>query len=136
MERALAAGANEKPAGHTESLIAGGTVIAGDILFSGGLRIDGEVRGSIRGEMGTLVVGETGRVEGDVYVARLIVSGTVAGSVIARDVVRLLAKARVECELTYGTAEIHPGAVIEGRLVQRPVRDAEACPLALAAATA
>jgi len=132
----LAVKTEDKAVGHGESLIAAGTVVAGDILFSGGLRVDGEVRGNIRGEDGTLVVGETGRVEGEIRVARLIVSGTVAGSVAARDLVRLQAKARVECDLTYALAEIHPGAVVQGRLARRPAGESAACSPVLAAATA
>lgn len=57
----MLAKADGKHAGHSESLVAAGTVVAGDILFSGGLRIDGEVRGNVRsldGHPGSLVIGE------------------------------------------------------------------------------
>lgn len=135
----MVAKADDKSTGHTESLIAAGTIVAGDIFFTGGLRVDGEVRGNVRcptGQPGTLVVGETGRVDGEVDVARLIVSGTVAGRIVAREFLRLQAKARVDCDVDYGAAEIHSGAVVQGRLTQRPVAELAACLQVLAAATA
>lgn len=115
--------AAQKPAMGTDTLIGAGTVLAGDIVFSGGLRIDGEVRGNVRsaeGRTGTLVIGERGRVEGDVDVARLVVNGLITGRVAAREFIKLQAKARVDCDVEYAVAEIHLGAVIQGRLLLRP----------------
>lgn len=105
----------------TETLIGAGTVVAGDIVFCGGLRIDGEVRGNVRslsGPGGMLVIGEKGRVEGDVAVPRVIVNGLVAGRIEASEFIRIQSKARIDCDVEYAIAEIHAGAVIQGRLVQ------------------
>ena len=106
----------------SETLIGAGTVLSGDIVFSGGLRIDGEVRGNVRardGQAGTLVIGEQGRIEGDIDVARLIVNGLVTGRVDASELLRLRSTARIDCDVTYALAEIDPGAVIRGQLLQR-----------------
>lgn len=106
----------------TETLIGAGTVLSGDIVFSGGLRIDGEVRGNVRardGQAGTLVIGEQGRIEGDIDVARLIVNGLVTGRVDTSELLRLRSTARIDCDVTYALAEIDPGAVIRGQLLQR-----------------
>ena len=57
-------GKNSKPNGRIDSLIGAGTTIEGNITFTGGLRIDGEVRGNVysSGEQpGTLVVSEHAR---------------------------------------------------------------------------
>jgi len=104
------------------SLIGAGTTFVGDIVFSGALRIDGEVKGDItarEGQPGTLVIGEKGRVHGNVDVGRLTISGAVSGHIRARSFVELLPKARVTCDVEYATAQIHLGAVIHGRLLQR-----------------
>jgi cytoskeletal protein CcmA (bactofilin family) len=106
----------------TETLIGAGTVLSGDIVFSGGLRIDGEVRGNVRtrdGQAGTLVIGEQGRIDGDIDVARLIVNGLVTGRVDASELIRLRSTARIDCDVSYALAEIDPGAIIRGQLVQR-----------------
>lgn len=115
--------ANPKPtpASRSETLIGAGTILAGDIVFSGGLRIDGEVRGNVRALdslSGTLVIGELGRIEGDVDVARVIVNGAVTGRVAASEFIRLQSKARIDCDVVYGQAEIHRGAVVSGQLLQ------------------
>lgn len=117
--------ADPKPAAlpRSETLIGAGTVLAGDIVFSGGLRIDGEVRGNVRALdslSGTLVIGELGRIEGDVDAARVIVNGAVSGRVAASEFIRLQSKARIACDVVYGQAEIHRGAVVSGQLLQRP----------------
>ncbi len=65
-----------------DTLIGEGTAIDGDLVFSGGLRLDGKVRGNIRaaGEKPSmLVISEKGMVEGEIAVGHLILNGTVKG---------------------------------------------------------
>jgi cytoskeletal protein CcmA (bactofilin family) len=100
-----------------DSLIGATTRIDGDVTFSGGLRIDGHVRGDVTASEktdGLLVVGESGRIEGNVVVGHLIVNGSVQGTVSVAGVVELQAKARVTGELRYRSLELHHGAVVEG----------------------
>jgi len=119
---------DSKPQNRIDTLIGAGTTITGDIAFSGGLRIDGEVRGNVRAldsQSGTLVIGELGRIEGDVDAARVIVNGAVTGRVAASEFIRLQSKARIDCDVVYGQAEIHRGAVVSGQLLQRPAAKGE-----------
>lgn len=112
---------DKKHHGSIGSLVGAGTLVSGDLLFSGGLRIDGEVRGNVRvaeGQSGTLVIGEQGSIEGHIEVDHLVVHGLVVGRVDARQSVTLHATARLKCDLTYARAEIHLGAMIQGRLLQ------------------
>lgn len=113
-----------KPQSRIDSLIGAGTVIAGDIQFVGGLRIDGEVKGNVRvaGEQpGTLVVSEQARVEGEITVSHLVINGTVIGPVHAMEFLELQPKARVTGDVEYNTVEMHLGAVVQGRLVHQGV---------------
>jgi cytoskeletal protein CcmA (bactofilin family) len=107
------------------SLVGAGTVINGDIEFTGGLRIDGTVQGSVRcsdGEKGgMLVVSETGVVEGEVHAAHLVVAGRINGPVTASELVELQPKARVDGDVRYRALEMHHGAVVEGRLTHDAV---------------
>jgi cytoskeletal protein CcmA (bactofilin family) len=51
-----------KPQGRIDSLIGAGTSLEGDVTFSGGLRVDGEIKGNVRaadGQPATLVISET-----------------------------------------------------------------------------
>ena len=69
-----------KPQNRIDSLIGVGTVIEGDLNFSGGMRIDGQVNGNViaaQGKQSTLVLSEHARINGEVNVTHLVVNGTV-----------------------------------------------------------
>ena len=103
-----------------DSLIGAGTTITGDVQFTGGLRVDGCVKGNIRAvgdKPGTLVLSELAKIEGEIEVGHVVINGTVAGPVRAREYLELLPKARVTGDVSYKTIEIHVGAIVMGRLV-------------------
>ena len=105
--------------GQIETLLGAGTVIDGNVRFSGGLRIDGEVKGNVvavENSHSLLVLSEQSRVEGDVEVGHVVCNGTVVGKVFAANLLELQSKARVVGDVTYGAIEMQQGAVIEGRL--------------------
>ena len=107
------------PQKRIDSLIGAGTVVEGDVSFSGGLRIDGTVRGNVttaNGEPGTLVVSEQARIDGEIKVSHVVVNGTVNGPVTANDFLELQAKARIVGDIEYRSLEMHLGAVVQGRL--------------------
>jgi cytoskeletal protein CcmA (bactofilin family) len=102
-----------------KSLIAQGTRIDGNIKFDEGLRIDGEVFGDIRAtseQSSMLVISEAATVQGEVHADHVIVNGTVRGPVIARELLELQPKARIEGDVSYMALEMHQGAVISGQL--------------------
>ena len=102
------------------TLIGAGTTIEGTLTYTGGLRIDGSVRGDVRcgsGDSSMVVVSEHGKVEGEVHAAHLVVSGTVVGPLHVSELLELQPKARITGDVHYRAVEIHHGAVVEGRLV-------------------
>lgn len=111
-----------KPQGRIDSLIGVGTTVEGDVTFTGGLRIDGEVRGNVKSvgdQSGTLVISEQARVEGEVHVSHLVVNGAVAGPIFSSEFLELQPRARVTGDVHYNTLEMHLGAVVQGRLVHQ-----------------
>lgn len=111
---------HSKPKTRIESLIGAETRIEGNISFSGGLRVDGEVSGNIvavPGKPSTLVLSEQGRVNGEISVTHLVLNGVVDGPVRAADYLELQSKAKVTGNVHYKTLEIQLGAVVEGRLI-------------------
>ena len=107
------------PQKRIDCLIGAGTTVRGDIVFTGGLRIDGQVTGNVAtadGQEGTLVVSERARVGGEIRVSHVVVNGTVEGPITASDYLELQPKARVTGDVAYKTLEMHVGAVIQGRL--------------------
>ena len=118
-----------------DSLIGAGTSLDGDVTFAGGLRVDGEIRGNVRGAEGqpaTLVISEHARIEGEISVSHLVINGTVIGAVHSSDFLELQARARVTGDVEYSTIEMHLGAVVQGRLVHQGA-PAKAVELKLAA---
>jgi cytoskeletal protein CcmA (bactofilin family) len=111
-----------KPQTRIDSLIGAGTRIEGNVIFAGGLRIDGEVKGDVRcaeGQAATLVISEHARIEGEIAVAHLVVNGTIVGPVHATDFLELQPRSRVTGDVHYASIEMHLGAVVEGRLVHK-----------------
>ena len=107
------------PQTRIDSLIGAGTVVDGDVTFTGGLRIDGHIRGNVvaaNGEPGTLVMSEQARVDGQIRVSHVVINGAVNGPVTANDYLELQPKARIVGDVTYKMLEMHVGAVIQGRL--------------------
>jgi cytoskeletal protein CcmA (bactofilin family) len=118
-------GKNDKPAAtkpqsRIDCLIGAGTSIEGNVVFTGGLRVDGQVRGNIiaeEGKPGTLVISEQAKVEGEIRVPHIVINGTVAGPVQSTEYVELQSKANVTGDVRYNTLEMQLGAVVQGRLV-------------------
>jgi cytoskeletal protein CcmA (bactofilin family) len=111
---------NSKPQNRIDCLIGAGTTIEGSITFTGGLRVDGRVRGDVivaEGKPGTLVLSEHAEIEGEIRVSHVVINGTVVGPVHAAEYVELQAKANVTGDVYYKTLEIQLGAVVQGRLV-------------------
>jgi cytoskeletal protein CcmA (bactofilin family) len=111
---------NSKPQNRIDSLVGAGTKIEGNISFTGGLRVDGEIKGNVIADPSkpsTLVLSEQARVEGEIRVTHLVVNGTIVGPVDASSYLELQAKAKVTGDVHYKTLEIQLGAIVEGRLI-------------------
>jgi cytoskeletal protein CcmA (bactofilin family) len=111
---------HSKPKNRIDTLIGAEARIEGNISFSGGLRVDGEVNGNIiavPGKPSTLVLSEHGRVNGEISVTHLMLNGVVEGPVHAAEYLELQSKANVTGNVHYKTLEIQLGAIVEGRLI-------------------
>ena len=103
-----------------DTLIGADARVEGDIHFTGGLRVDGAIRGNViepNSSPSTLILSEHGRIEGAISASKLVINGKVIGPVKASQFIELQAKARVTGDVHYKSLEMHTGAVIEGKLV-------------------
>jgi cytoskeletal protein CcmA (bactofilin family) len=103
-----------------DCLIGPDAEITGDLIFTGGLRIDGRVIGDVsvsNVDAGTLVIGNDGAIEGDVRVSHVIIYGEVRGTIYATGLVDLRAQARIRGDVHYGAIEIQQGASMHGHLI-------------------
>lgn len=101
------------------SLIAQGSCIEGNLKFTDGLRIDGEVIGDIRANEGSpsiLVISESACVTGHIHADHVIINGRVMGPVHASELLELQPKAKIQGDIAYKALEMHQGAVIFGQL--------------------
>jgi cytoskeletal protein CcmA (bactofilin family) len=105
-----------------DTVIGQQTRLEGDLHFSGGLHIDGVVKGNIIAEAGSdavLTVSEEGRIEGDVRVPNLVLNGAVVGDVYVSGRVELASHAKVTGNVFYNLIEMAMGAEVNGSLVHR-----------------
>ena len=109
-----------KPQNRIDTLIGAETRVEGDIHFTGGLRVDGSIRGNVSevaSAPGSVVLSEHGRIEGSVTVSHVVINGKILGPVRANQYVELQTKSRVTGDVYYKSLEMHTGAVIEGKLI-------------------
>jgi cytoskeletal protein CcmA (bactofilin family) len=102
-----------------DSLIGISTTIEGNLYFSGGLRIDGKVKGNVISDpdsVSMLVISESAKVEGEVRVAHLVVNGEILGPVYSTELLELEPKARITGDVHYKALEMHGGALVSGKL--------------------
>jgi cytoskeletal protein CcmA (bactofilin family) len=119
-----------------DSLIGQNSRIIGDFRYSGGLHIDGMVKGNVLADgddHAMLTLSEKGTIEGEVKVPFIILNGVVKGDVHAREHVELASHARVEGNVFYRLIEMAMGAEVNGKLVRIP--EEETSPLVLSHAT-
>lgn len=112
-----------------KSLIAQGTQINGNIAFTDGLRVDGNVTGNIHAQddgSSILVISEAAKVVGEVRANHIIINGTIIGPVYAASMLELQPKARIEGDIDYAALEMHQGALISGQL--RPIVESQEKP--------
>lgn len=103
-----------------DTLIGADTRLEGDIHFSGGLRVDGTIRGKVSEPIAspsTLILSEHGSIEGAVSASKIVINGKVTGPVRAGQFIELQPKAHITGDVYYKSLEMHTGAVIEGKLV-------------------
>jgi cytoskeletal protein CcmA (bactofilin family) len=101
------------------SLIAAGVEIAGDVIVTDGVRIDGQVVGNVLSKpdtKGLLVLSEQGRIEGNVRMHDAVINGTICGDLEAGNFIELQANARITGAIRYRTLRMTCGARVEGSL--------------------
>jgi cytoskeletal protein CcmA (bactofilin family) len=90
-----------------------GSELRGELRFRNTFRIDGKVRGRIQSE-NLLIVGESADVEADIDCGVVSIRGAVAGRVLGRQRIELLAGCRVTATLVSPRLVIEEGAFFEG----------------------
>lgn len=95
------------------NLIGNGTVIKGDIIANGDIRIDGTLHGSLNTK-GKLVIGASGIVEGDIVCQNAEVQGQIKAQIKVNELLALKSTAKLTGDIITNKLAIEPGAVFSG----------------------
>jgi cytoskeletal protein CcmA (bactofilin family) len=99
----------------TSTEIARGTKIVGEVHGSAELRIHGEVEGRLHVD-GSVVITESGKVQGEVHARTVEVGGKMVGNVVGRESVAILANGSLEGDVVSPRMSIADGAFFKGRV--------------------
>ena len=103
---------SQKGSSHMETVIGTDTVIQGTVSSKGSLRVDGKIEGGIT-EADSVVIGETGDVQGDVAARAVVVGGKVIGNITASSI-EILTEASIHGDIKTAALAISEGANFEG----------------------
>jgi cytoskeletal protein CcmA (bactofilin family) len=95
------------------NLISNGTEITGDVKSSGDIRIDGFLSGNLNTK-GKVVIGPTGKVNGEVNCKNSEVSGLVEGKIIVSQLLILKVASKILGDIVTSKLSIEPGAMFTG----------------------
>ena len=95
------------------NLIGAGTDIKGDIKSSGDIRIDGSLTGNLNTK-GKVVIGETGKIKGEINCKNSDVLGKIEGKIIVIEQLSLKTTSSINGDIIAGKLAIEPGAKFTG----------------------
>ncbi len=95
------------------TIIGKGSKIKGTLYVQGGVRVDGEVEGTIESD-GFVTIGSSGIARADIKADECLISGKVVGNVTCKDAIELDRSARMNGDIVAKILKIHTGAVFNG----------------------
>jgi len=104
---------NREPEMPTINILGPGAIVKGEIQVNGDFRIDGTLNGSIQCK-GKIVVGPTGKIDGEITCQNADFSGEVTATVKVSELLTLKETARFSGDITTGKLAIEPGAKFSG----------------------
>ncbi|MFZ9310029.1 MAG: bactofilin family protein [Arenimonas sp.] len=107
---------------NVETLIGRQVVIQGDLLFSGGLYIEGKVLGKVVAEEGAdslLTLAQGGVIEGSISAPKAVISGRLTGDIHSCERIELTETAHIQGNIHYRLIEITAGATVSGQLIHQ-----------------
>lgn len=110
-----------EPSPTQETIIGAGVRIKGDIQGDSKMEFHGTVEGNVELD-GILVIGDSGKIVGDVSAISVFVDGEIKGNVRAKDKVQLSSNSKLMGNIEADKISIHEGALFQGRVDEVPTR--------------
>lgn len=104
---------NEPETNTAINLIGAGTEITGDVNSNGDIRIDGTLNGNLK-TAGKVVIGETGKVKGEIDCKNSEVLGQIEGKIKVGELLSLKATAKIFGDIVTKKLAIEPGSKFTG----------------------
>jgi len=95
-----------------ETIVGSGTTVSGQVSAQGAIRVDGTIEGDVRADR--VIVGETGKIRGNIRARGTVVGGSVEGDIDASESVELTAKSRTSGEIRTPKLTVAEGAFFDG----------------------
>jgi cytoskeletal protein CcmA (bactofilin family) len=93
-----------------------GVEVIGDVIFQDRLQVDGKVNGKLYSEKGTLVIGEAGKIEGQIDVGTCVVHGSINGDLQARGKVEIHKTGRLNGDVITPALVVEEGSIFNGAI--------------------
>jgi cytoskeletal protein CcmA (bactofilin family) len=116
---------NQIEKGDIKAFLGSGSQFEGKLLFHEIVRLDGEFKGEIISN-DTLIVGDGAKIEAEINVGTLILSGSFKGNIKASGKVDLRAPARVEGNIITPVLIVEEGVIMNSTLNMSADRSQEA----------
>jgi len=98
---------------EVKAFLGRGTEFEGKLIFTGSVRIDGKFSGEIAGG-GTLNIGEGARIDADIFVDNILISGDVCGNLEIKKRAEIFSPGKLNGHLKTFSLVVHEGAFFEG----------------------
>ena len=96
------------------TLIGTGTIFTGDIVVQDTIRVDGTINGNCTCK-GTLILGEEGRITGNITAVNIFISGHVKGDIVSSGKLEVLSAGRVTGDISARKLVVDEDAYFDGR---------------------
>ncbi len=97
-----------------KAYIGEGTILKGSLSFSGTVRVDGKIEEGRVDTDGTLIIGETGHLIGEIFAGTVVCMGHVEGPIVASKQVEIHSKGKVVGNIKSPALSIELGGVLTG----------------------
>lgn len=124
-----------KKADSVSTFLGSDGIIEGTIEFKKTIRLDGNVKGKILSNSGTVIIGEKAMIEADINVDVVIIMGKVNGTINARERIEVYPPGRIVGDIQAPTVLIESGVVFNGNCSMKIQKVSSTKPLEAVAAT-
>jgi len=101
------------------TILGSGASIEGTLEFQGTIRVDGQVKGRICSDGGTVIIGERAVVNAKIIVDVAIIMGEVYGTIDARDRIEIYPPGRMKGDIRAPIVSIEKGSIFHGHCAMK-----------------